>query len=75
MPCRPRATGVRITAEDAVRGEKMTLDYDLVVLATGMQPSLAGENAPLPLPLDEDGFIAGGERGRHFCRWLRAHAP
>ena len=27
---------VRITAEDAVRGEKMTLDYDLVVLATGM---------------------------------------
>ena len=32
---------VRITAEDAVRGEKMTLDYDLVVLATGMQPWLA----------------------------------
>jgi hypothetical protein len=26
-----------------------------------MQPSLAGEDAPLPLPLDEDGFIAGGE--------------
>ncbi|MBE6441007.1 MAG: CoB--CoM heterodisulfide reductase iron-sulfur subunit A family protein [Desulfovibrio desulfuricans] len=58
---------VRITAEDAVRGEKLTLDYDLVVLATGMQPSLAGENAPLPLPLDEDGFIAGGEEAGIFA--------
>ncbi len=58
---------VRITAEDAVRGEKMTLDYDLVVLATGMQPSLAGEDAPLPLPLDEDGFIAGGEEAGIFA--------
>ncbi len=58
---------VRLTAEDAVRGEKMTLDYDLVVLATGMQPSLAGEDAPLPLPLDEDGFIAGGEEAGIFA--------
>ena len=58
---------VRITAEDAVRGEKMTLDYDLVVLATGMQPSLSGENAPLPVPLDEDGFIAGGDEAGIFA--------
>ncbi len=58
---------VRIAAEDAVRGEKLTLDYDLVVLATGMQPSLAGESAPLPLPLDEDGFIAGGEEAGIFA--------
>ena len=58
---------VRLTAEDAVRGEKMTLDYDLVVLATGMQPSLAGEDAPLPLPLDEDGFSAGGEEAGIFA--------
>ncbi|SDF78840.1 CoB--CoM heterodisulfide reductase iron-sulfur subunit A family protein [Desulfovibrio legallii] len=58
---------VRLTAEDAVRGEKMTLDYDMVVLATGMQPSLAGEDAPLPLPLDEDGFIAGGEEAGIFA--------
>lgn len=58
---------VRITAEDAVRGEKLTLDYDLVVLATGMQSSLAGEDAPLPLPLDEDGFVAGGEEAGIFA--------
>lgn len=58
---------VRLTAEDAVRGEKLTLEYDLVVLATGMQPSLAGEKAPLPLPLDEDGFIVGGEEAGIFA--------
>ena len=58
---------VRVTVEDAVRGEKLTLDYDLVVLATGMQPSLASENPPLPLPLDEDGFIAGGEEAGIFA--------
>ncbi|MDR2743624.1 MAG: FAD-dependent oxidoreductase [Desulfovibrio sp.] len=52
---------VTLTAEDAVRGEKLTLTYDLVVLATGMQPSLAGENPSVPLLLDEDGFVAGGE--------------
>ncbi|GFH62579.1 MAG: quinone-modifying oxidoreductase subunit A [Candidatus Desulfovibrio kirbyi] len=52
---------VTLTVEDAVRGEKLTLTHDLVVLATGMQPSLAGDNPQLQLPLDEDGFIAGGE--------------
>ena len=51
----------RVQAEDAVRGEKLTMDYDLVVLATGMQPSLSLGNCPLPLPLDEDGFVTGGE--------------
>jgi quinone-modifying oxidoreductase subunit QmoA len=58
---------VTLTAEDAVRGEKLTLTYDLVVLATGMQPSLAGENPHLPLPLDEDGFVAGGEEAGIFA--------
>ncbi|MDR0816506.1 MAG: FAD-dependent oxidoreductase [Desulfovibrio sp.] len=58
---------VTLTVEDAVRGEKLTLHYDLAVLATGMQPSLAGENPPLPLPMDEDGFIAGGEAAGIFA--------
>ena len=26
-----------------------------------MQPSLSLGNCPLPLPLDEDGFVTGGE--------------
>lgn len=56
------ATGeVLLTVEDAVRGEKLTLPFDLAVLATGMQPSLAGEKMPLPVAVDEDGFITSGE--------------
>ena len=56
-----------IQAEDAIRGEKLTLTYDMVVLATGMQPTLATEKLPLPVPLDADGFIAGGEEAGIFA--------
>ncbi|MEG2172975.1 MAG: FAD-dependent oxidoreductase [Desulfovibrionaceae bacterium] len=58
---------VVLTVEDAVRGEKLTLAYDMVVLATGMQPSLAGERFPLPVAVDEDGFITGGEEAGIFA--------
>ncbi len=58
---------VRVQVEDAVRGEKMTLDYDMVVLATGMRPSLATQKSVLPIPLDEEGFIAGGEEKGIFA--------
>ena len=51
----------RVQAEDAVRGEKLTMDYDLVVLATGMQPSLSKTDNPLPIELDEMGFVKDGE--------------
>ena len=46
---------------------RMTLTYDMVVLATGMQPSLADDKLPLPLPLDEDGFVMGGEEAGIFA--------
>lgn len=58
---------VVLTVEDAVRGEKMTLTYDMAVLATGMQPSLADDKLPLPLPLDEEGFVMGGEEAGIFA--------
>jgi len=61
------ATGnVTLTAEDAVRGEKLTLTYDMVVLATGMQPTLAGAHLPLPVSVDEDGFVVSGEEAGIF---------
>jgi quinone-modifying oxidoreductase, subunit QmoA len=58
---------VSLQVEDAVRGEKLTVTYDMVVLATGMQPSLATEKLPFALPLDEDGFVAGGEEAGIFA--------
>ena len=62
------ATGnVVLVVEDAVRGEKLTLNFDMAVLATGMQPTLADEKLPLPVTLDEDGFIVSGEESGIFA--------
>lgn len=58
---------VILTVEDAVAGTKSKEEYDLVVLATGMQPSLAGEKLPFDLPMDEEGFIVGGEDNGIFA--------
>ncbi|WP_027366264.1 CoB--CoM heterodisulfide reductase iron-sulfur subunit A family protein [Desulfocurvibacter africanus] len=51
---------VLVTVENAITGIKAQDAYDLVVLATGMQPSLAVEGLPFDLPKDEEGFIIGG---------------
>ncbi len=62
------ATGdVIVEVEDAVKGEKRKHRYDLVVLATGMQPSLAGQKLPFDVPVDEEGFIVGGEEKGIFA--------
>lgn len=58
---------VWVTVEDAVSGTKSVERFDLVVLATGMQPSLAGSSLPLDVPLDEEGFIVGGEEKGIFA--------
>jgi quinone-modifying oxidoreductase subunit QmoA len=50
-----------VTVENAVTGIKAKNEFDLVVLATGMQPSVAGEALPVQAPVDEEGFIIGGE--------------
>ncbi len=52
---------VVVEVEDATTGIKKKLAYDMVVLATGMQPSLAGERLPMNVAMDEDGFVTGGE--------------
>ncbi|MEF8889279.1 MAG: FAD-dependent oxidoreductase [Desulfohalobiaceae bacterium] len=53
------ATGdVWLTAEDAIAGYKLRNCYDMVVLATGMQPTLAKETLPLNLSMDEEGFVS-----------------
>jgi quinone-modifying oxidoreductase, subunit QmoA len=50
-----------VTVEDAITGIKSEEKFDLVVLATGMQPSCAGTKLPVQVPVDEDGFITGGD--------------
>ena len=56
-----------VEVEDAVKGSKKKVTHDLVVLATGMQPSLAGCKLPIDVPLDEDGFVIGGEEKGIFA--------
>jgi quinone-modifying oxidoreductase, subunit QmoA len=48
---------VTVTAENAVTGEKSSKTVDMVVLATGMQPSAAEAKLPGNLNYTEDGFI------------------
>lgn len=52
---------VTVEVEDAVKGVKKKVRHDMVVLATGMQPSIAGSKLPLNVQVDEDGFVVSGE--------------
>ncbi len=58
------ATGdVLITAEDIIKGVKKEERFDMVVLATGMQPSIAGQDLPMDFKVDEEGFCIAQEDG------------
>ncbi|MBU1171751.1 MAG: CoB--CoM heterodisulfide reductase iron-sulfur subunit A family protein [Proteobacteria bacterium] len=48
---------ITVTAENAVSGEKVRQTVDLVVLATGMEPSAASDKPNADLTFTEDGFI------------------
>ncbi|MCF8050940.1 MAG: CoB--CoM heterodisulfide reductase iron-sulfur subunit A family protein [Desulfobacterales bacterium] len=53
----PATKKITVTAENAVTGEKMHQEADLVVLATGMQPTAASLKLPADLQVTEDGFL------------------
>ena len=54
----PESDGsVTVVAENAVTGEKIKQNVDMAVLATGMQPSLAADGAPVTLDTDPSGFV------------------
>jgi quinone-modifying oxidoreductase subunit QmoA len=54
----PEADGsVTVVAENAVTAEKMSQKVDMAVLATGMQPSLGLQGAPVNLNMDNSGFV------------------
>jgi quinone-modifying oxidoreductase subunit QmoA len=56
--------GVTVVAENAVNGDKVHQKVDMAVLATGMQPSMAVQGAPVSLNMDTSGFvISDSEKG------------
>jgi quinone-modifying oxidoreductase subunit QmoA len=50
-----------VMVEDVLAGKKLTREYDMVVLATGMAPQTAG--LPAGIPIDDLGFVADGKAG------------
>jgi quinone-modifying oxidoreductase subunit QmoA len=59
---------ITVVAENAVTGEKIRQKVDMVVLATGMQPTAATAKLPADLTYTEDGFIVNDfEKGGMFA--------
>lgn len=56
-----------VEVEDAVKGKKRKVRHDLVVLATGMQPSLTELKKVPAVGLEEDGFVADKEQAGIFA--------
>lgn len=64
----PETKNVTVVAENAVTGEKTKQTVDLVVLATGMQPTAANAKLPADLQYTADGFIINDfEKGGMFA--------
>lgn len=56
------ATGdVIVTVEDTLSGKKLHEKFDMVVLATGMEPSTASVKVPGNAKYDENNFVISGE--------------
>jgi len=64
----PATKNVTVVAENAVTGEKTRQTVELVVLATGMQPTAANAKLPADLKYNADGFIINDfEKGGMFA--------
>jgi len=53
----PGTDNVVVVAEDTAVGDKQSMTFDMVVLASGMVPSTKASPFPLPLSYTPDGFI------------------
>ena len=59
---------VKVVAENAVTGEKTTATVDMLVLATGMQPTMAEAKPEADLTFNEDGFVVNDfDKGGMFA--------
>ncbi len=64
----PATKNITVVAENAVTGEKIHQAMELVVLATGMQPTAKDNPLPANLKTDENGFIVNDlDKGGMFA--------
>ncbi|TSA06955.1 MAG: CoB--CoM heterodisulfide reductase iron-sulfur subunit A family protein [Deltaproteobacteria bacterium] len=64
----PATKDVTVVAENTATGAKVREKVDMAVLATGMQPVMAGTNISLNVPLNESSFVlADPQRGISAC--------
>ncbi len=56
----PNTNNLLVLAENQITQEVTTLEYDLVVLATGMAPATADSKVPADVNYDVDGFLVSG---------------
>jgi quinone-modifying oxidoreductase subunit QmoA len=57
----PHTRDVIVTAEDTISGKKIQKTFDMVVLATGMEPSTATVKVPCNVQYDENNFVISGD--------------
>lgn len=60
----PATHNLTVEAEDILGGEKSAVTVDLVVLATGMVPSLDGSSLAARVELDRDSFVVPDASGQ-----------
>ena len=64
----PDSKNITVVAENAVTGEKISQAVEMVVLATGMQPTTVGSKLPADLKYTDEGFIINDfEKGGMFA--------
>jgi quinone-modifying oxidoreductase subunit QmoA len=71
----PQTKDLNLEVEDILGGGKLRVKADMVVLASGMVPSLAASPLPLTLSVDEYGFCAPGEQPRGIIAAGTAKGP
>jgi len=71
----PQTKDLEIEVEDILGGGKRRMKADLVVLATGMVPTLKATPLPLELNCDEYGFCAAGPQRRGVIAAGTAKGP
>jgi quinone-modifying oxidoreductase subunit QmoA len=57
----PASGQVIVEAEDILAGKKIKIPFDLVVLATGMQPMVGDVKLPSDVKINENGFVVMGK--------------